>query len=138
MKVGIYARTSRNDCGDELGKQIGDMKKWAEEVGWRIYRTYTDRAPATDMAHRPAWRQMLRDASDGCFNVLLLSGVDRGLRSENDAKVTEEELRKRGVMVCSYSDPESRLMLHVLAWVRSEYSARMRRFRRTMSMGRGQ
>ena len=40
-----------------------------------------DRAPATDLAHRVAWRQLLDDAAKRRFSVVLVFKLDRAFRS---------------------------------------------------------
>lgn len=106
MRVVLYARTG-TDCDEDLERQIRVMTGFSEACSWEICQTYSDCAPATDMAHRPAWRQMLQDASNGRFDVLLMRSIDRGFRSAEDAAATTGRLRRIGVILFWLSGPYS-------------------------------
>ena len=64
-----------------------------------------DYDPATDLAHRTQWRQLLDDASKHRFDLLLVWRMDRAFRSVLDAATTLERLRSWGVGLRSYSEP---------------------------------
>ena len=68
-------------------------------------REYVDHAPATDLAQRTAWRQLIDDASKRNFDLLLVWRMDRAFRSVLDAATTLERLRAWGVGLRSYAEP---------------------------------
>ncbi len=83
MKLAIYARVSTSDKEQDPETQLLPLREFAEAQVWEIYRTYIDMAPATDLAHRYAWRELLEDASKRRFDLLLVWRMDRAFRSVN-------------------------------------------------------
>ena len=106
MKVGIYGRVSTSDKEQNPESKLVPLREFvAAQDGWSVHREYVDMAPATDLAHRTAWRQLLEDASKKKFDFLLVWRMDRAFRSILDAATTLERLRARGVGLRSYSEP---------------------------------
>jgi len=64
-----------------------------------------DQAPATDLLHRTAWRQLLDNASKRKIDLLLVWRMDRAFRSVLDAATTLERLKAWGIGLRSYSEP---------------------------------
>ena len=105
MKVAIYARVSTSDNDQNPETQLMNLREFAEREGWQVFREYVDFAPATDIAHRIQWRQLLEDASRRRFDVILVWRMDRAFRSVLDAANTLERLRTWKVGLRSYSEP---------------------------------
>ena len=80
-RVGIYARVSTSDKNQNVDTQLLPIRDFCKAQGWEVYREYVDHAPANDLAHRTAWRELLDDASKKKFNVVLVFKLDRGFRS---------------------------------------------------------
>ena len=104
-RVAIYARVSTSDRDQDPETQLMPLREFAQAQGWEIYRIYNDMAPATDLTHRSAWRELLGDASKRRFDLLLVWRMDRAFRSVLDAATTLERLRTWGVGLRSYSEP---------------------------------
>ena len=76
MKVGIYARVSTKDKGQEVENQLRQLREFAAMQGWTVYREYIDHETAkTD--DRAEFQSMFRDASQRKFDVLLFWALDR-------------------------------------------------------------
>ena len=105
MKVALYARVSTSDKEQNVETQLLPLREFVQAQGWAVYRTYVDIAPATDLAHRQEWRELLEDASKRRFDLVLVWRMDRGFRSVLDAATTLERLRGWGVGLRSYSEP---------------------------------
>lgn len=105
MKVGLYARVSTSDKEQDPETQLLPLRESVEAQGWDIYRTYIDMAPANDLSHRYAWRELLEDASKRKFDIVLVWRMDRAFRSVLDAATTLERLRTWGVGLRSYAEP---------------------------------
>ena len=105
VKVAVYARTSTSDRDQDPETQLMPLREFVKVQGWETYREYVDRAPATDLAHRLQWRQLLDEASKRRFDLVLLWRMDRGFRSVLDAATTLERLRSWGVGLRSYTEP---------------------------------
>jgi len=105
LRVAIYGRVSTSDKDQNLETQLLPLREFVKVQGWEVYQEYADQAPATDLAHRTAWRQLLEGASKRRFDLLLVWRMDRAFRSVLDAATTLERLRSWGVGLRSYSEP---------------------------------
>ena len=105
MKVGIYTRISTSDKDQNIETQLLPLRDFAISQGWEIFAEYQDGVPATDLAHRFQWQQLLSDASKHKFDLLLVWRMDRAFRSVLDAATTLERLRWWGIGMRSYSEP---------------------------------
>lgn len=105
MKVAIYGRTSTSDKDQNPETQLLPLREFVKAQNWETYGEYVDQVPATDLAHRTAWRQLLEAASRKKFDILLVWRMDRAFRSVLDAATTLERLRTWGVGLRSYSEP---------------------------------
>ncbi len=105
MKVAVYARVSTTDKDQDPETQLLPLREFVRAQSWETYREYVDRAPATDLLHRTAWRELLADASKRHFDLLLVWRMDRAFRSVLDAATTLERLRTWGVGLRSYIEP---------------------------------
>ncbi|MBI4337348.1 MAG: recombinase family protein, partial [Chloroflexi bacterium] len=58
-RVALYARVSTSDKEQDPETQLLALRDFCQAQGWAAYREYVDQAPANDLAHRTAWRQLL-------------------------------------------------------------------------------
>ena len=105
MKVCLYARVSTSDKDQDPLTQLLPLREFVKAQSWETYHEYIDHAPATDITHRTAWKDLLEDASRRKFDILLVWRMDRAFRSVLDAATTLERLRTWGVGLRSYSEP---------------------------------
>ncbi len=105
MKVCLYARVSTSDKDQDPLTQLLPLREFVKAQSWETYHEYVDHAPATDLYHRTAWKELLEDASRRKFDILLVWRMDRAFRSVLDAATTLERLRTWGVGLRSYSEP---------------------------------
>ena len=76
MKVGIYARVSTKDKGQEVENQLRQLREFAAAQGWTIFREYVDHETGKN-DDRGEFQAMFRDASQRKFDVLLFWALDR-------------------------------------------------------------
>ena len=105
MKVCLYARVSTSDRDQDPLTQLLPLREFVKAQAWEMFNEYIDYAPATDITHRTAWKDLLEDASRRKFDTLLVWRMDRAFRSVLDAATTLERLRIWGVGLRSYSEP---------------------------------
>jgi len=105
MKVCLYARVSTSDKDQDPLTQLLPLREFVKAQSWETYCEYTDHAPATDITHRTAWKDLLEDASRRKFDILLVWRMDRAFRSVLDAATTLERLRTWKIGLRSYSEP---------------------------------
>ena len=81
MRVALYARVSTPDKGQDPETQLMALRDFCVAQGWEVYREYVDKAPANDLAHRVAWRELLDDAAKRKFQAAVVFKLDRAFRS---------------------------------------------------------
>ena len=81
MKVALYARVSTSDKEQNPETQLLQLRDFVQSQGWTIFREYVDQAPANDLTHRTAWRELLDDAAKRRFQMVLVFKLDRAFRS---------------------------------------------------------
>ena len=90
MRVAIYARVSTSDKDQDPETQLMGQRDYCAAQGWDVVREYVDIAPARDMAHRTAWRQLLDDGAKRRFKAVVVFKLDRAFRSVKDMHNTLE------------------------------------------------
>jgi DNA invertase Pin-like site-specific DNA recombinase len=105
MRAALYGRVSTSDKNQDPETQLIPMREFVVAQGWDAQGEYVDHAPATDLVHRTAWRDLLDQASRRRFDVLLVWKMDRAFRSVLDAATTLERLRSWGVGLRSFTEP---------------------------------
>jgi DNA invertase Pin-like site-specific DNA recombinase len=81
VKVALYARVSTSDKDQEPETQLMPLRDFAKAQGWEVFKEYVDHAPANDLTHRTAWRELLNDAAKKRFQMMLVFKLDRAFRS---------------------------------------------------------
>ena len=122
-RVALYARVSTRDKDQDPELQLVPLREYVAARGWEVVE-YVDHAPAGDLAHRTAWRQLLADAARRRFDLLMVWKLDRAFRSTLHALSTLQELEHRSVGFASLTQPEldttsptGRLVFTILAAV---------------------
>ncbi len=151
MKIAIYARVSTSDKEQNPETQLMPLRDFAQSQGWTIFREYVDQAPANDLTHRTAWRELLDDAAKRRFQMVLVFKLDRAFRSVKHMHDTLAAWETVGVSFQSVrerfdtSTALGRLLLNLLAslaefeleMIRERVKAGMERARKQgISIGR--
>ncbi len=123
MRAAIYARVSTTEDQDPT-TQLLPLREFVAAQTWESVGEYVDRASATDLRGRTAWRRLLDEAAKRRVDVILVWKLDRAFRSVAHMATTVEQLRRWGVGLRSYSEPwldtsgsspVADLMLNILA-----------------------
>lgn len=112
-KVAIYNRLSEEDR-DKLSKEdesrsIQNQKSmlitYAMNQGWDIYNIYSDDDYRGSDRTRPAFNQLLRDAEEGKFNIVLCKSQARFTRElEMVEKIIHGQFIEWGIRFVGYAD----------------------------------
>lgn len=100
MRAALYTRISRDIDGTGAGveRQEGDCRALVDREGWTLTRTYTDNSvSAFSGKGRPAFADMLADAKDGAFDVLVAWHDDRLWRNVTEQQAVTAMLAEVGV-----------------------------------------
>lgn len=101
--MALYARVSEDDASQDPLNQLLP-RAFCEQCGWKVAKEYVDRASATDLRGRVAWRALLEDADRGRFTVLLVWKLDRAFRSTLHAADSLNRLQRYGVALKSLTE----------------------------------
>ena len=136
MKVAIYARVSTSKQ-DELN-QVPYLEELAKARGYHITAIYLDEASGKD-SNRPGWNRMMEDEKFPFthFDAILVTKLDRVMRSVVHLISVLEDLQSRNVVIISATDgvldmstAAGKLQLQILAavaeWEREIISERTR------------
>lgn len=94
----IYARVSTGEQNPD--HQVSVLRQYADLNGYTIYKVYVDVISGSKDS-RPLLNQLMIDARNKCFSVVLVWKLDRLGRSLKHLITIAEEWRKRGVdFVC--------------------------------------
>jgi len=88
-------RNARNGYG--LGAQESDVKRYVEFKRWELVRVYREEGVSGYDRERPALQQLLADAREKRFSVVVFPSIDRAARSVRDVIDIDTALRKAGV-----------------------------------------
>jgi len=141
VKIAIYARVSTSDKEQNPETQLMPLRDFAQSQGWTIFREYVDQAPANDLTHRTAWRELLDDAAKKRFRMVLVFKLDRAFRSVKHMHDTLAAWEAVGVSFQSVrerfdtSTALGRLLLNLLASL-AEFELEMIRERVKAGMDR--
>ena len=58
-KVGIYARVSTSDKGQDVELQLCDLRTYANARGWKIFKEYLDIGQSGSKEQRPSFSQLM-------------------------------------------------------------------------------
>jgi DNA invertase Pin-like site-specific DNA recombinase len=96
MRAVIYARySSDNQREASIEDQLEICRRYIQRLGWKLVRSYQDRALSGASDNRPAYQQMLADAEAGQFDVVVSEALDRLGRRLSDVACLYDRLEFR-------------------------------------------
>ena len=106
MNAVIYARFSSSAQREaSIEQQINVCTSYAQQNGYTIVQTYSDRALTGRTDQRPQFLQMIKDAREGRFCAVIVYALDRFSRDKYDSARYKHDLRQNGVRVVSATEP---------------------------------
>ncbi len=135
MRAVGYRRVSMKDQvdGHSLDAQENNIQRYAADHGWQLINIYIDAGiSAKKGSHRPAFEQLMQDAQDKKFEVVVVDKIDRFYRHLNGLLTTLDQLNSYGVSFASvqehldFTSPWGKLMLTVLGMLAEIYLDNLR------------
>jgi len=102
-KVGIYARVSTSDKGQDLETQLLPLRDFVKARGWQIHEIYTD-VMSGSKESRPSLDKLMQDARRRKFDVVLVYRFDRFGRSTKHLINTLDLFLSLGIDFVSYGE----------------------------------
>lgn len=126
-KTAIYIRVSTREQhleGYSLDAQERTLLDYCKVKKYEVYKIYRDEGiSAKDLKHRPGMMQLLSDASEKKFDIILVWKISRFTRRLSDLTTTCEELERKEIDIVSYSEafdsatPAGRMVRNMLGTV---------------------
>jgi DNA invertase Pin-like site-specific DNA recombinase len=104
MKVGLYARVSTLDKGQDTEVQLRDLRSYAEARGWSVISEYVDKGQSGAKDRRPELDRLMEDARKRKIDLIVCWRLDRLGRSLKHLILTLDELQGLGVGFVSYNE----------------------------------
>lgn len=107
MRVALYPRVSGHEQEDNysIPEQIERMQKYCDARDWMVYKIYTDSGFSGSNLERPGLQQMIKDAENQKFDLVLVYKLDRLSRSQKDTLyLIEDVFDKHGVAFASMTE----------------------------------
>ena len=125
--IAIYCRVSTIEQAEE-GYSIDEQQRllieYANKMGYEIYKCYSDRGiSGKNIKNRPALKELLKDADEGKFEIVLTWKINRVARNMLNLLEIVDMLDKRGIAFRSYSEqfetetPMGKFSLHIMGAV---------------------
>lgn len=107
-RVAIYARVSTVEQAEEgysIDEQVKLLREWCDRNGYIIHQEYVDRGiSGRNISGRPAIQQLLYDASQKEFDIVLVWKMNRLSRKSVDLLTIVDQLQKRNIAFRSYTE----------------------------------
>jgi len=118
MKCAIYARVSTTKQDETL--QIPRCEEFAKRHDWEVVQIYQDEASGRD-ANRPGWKALESDLRRHEFDAIIVTKLDRIMRSLMQLLQIFETFQRYGVMIVTIDQgildlksPNGRLQVQLL------------------------
>jgi DNA invertase Pin-like site-specific DNA recombinase len=133
-RVAAYCRVS-TDKTDQIGSFESQKRYFREYIeqnaDLELYRIYADEGiTGTNVKNRVSFKNMIEDAKNGKFDLILTKEISRFARNLLDSIYYTRELKRYGVSVFFINDridtmePDAELRLAILATIAQEESRR--------------
>lgn len=106
--VAVYCRVSTTEQAEEgysIEEQERLLIKYCEDNGYSVFKVYSDRGiSGKSIKARPAMKEMLRDADDKKFNMVITWKINRIARNTLELLQIVDLLEKNNIAFKSYSE----------------------------------
>lgn len=124
-RVAIYARVSTTEQAEEgysIDEQTRLLRQYCEREGYEVYKEYVDRGiSGKSIKGRAALQQLLDDAKQKSFDIVLVWKSNRLARNILDMLKIVELLKQKNIAFRSFSEkyetetPTGKLQFHMMA-----------------------
>lgn len=131
-----YKRVSMQEQVDgfSLDAQENSIRAYADKQGWQLVKIYEDAGiSAKKGSYRPSFEQLLKDATQDQFDVVVVNKIDRFYRHLNGLLTALDYLNEQSVTFASvqeqmdFSTPWGKLILNVLGTLAEIYIDNLRK-----------
>ncbi len=107
MWIAIYIRVSTEDQAKRYSLEVQreHLESFAKQEGFEIFKVYQDEGISGYSTERPALKELLKDAKNKKFDLVLVYKIDRFSRNLKDLLNLVDELSSYGVGFKSATEP---------------------------------
>ncbi len=126
-QVAIYCRVSTMEQAEEgysIGEQERLIREYCARQGYGVYKVFSDAGiSGKDIVHRPAIQELLKDAAEKKFDMVMSWKINRLSRKLEDAIKIVNTLDRYGISYQSYSErfesdtPAGKMQFQMMALV---------------------
>lgn len=106
--VAIYCRVSTIEQAEEgysIDEQERLLRDWCNKMNYSVYKVYSDRGiSGKDIKNRPALRELLKDAEERKFQMVISWKINRISRKLSDVLKIVDILEQNNIAFNSYSE----------------------------------
>jgi len=77
IRVALYARISTDHLGQDIDRQLTEVREYCMRAGYEIVEEYMDEGFARTTRNRPALKQLIKDARQRKFNLVVSDELSR-------------------------------------------------------------
>ena len=103
-KVAIYARISTDNLGQDVDRQLHDVRDYCQHMGYQIAEEYVDEGFARTTRNRPALDKLIKDARQRKFHLVISDELSRFAGTPNLLLNLLEELKLWNVHLVSVKE----------------------------------
>jgi len=106
-KAALYTRVSTEEQaleGTSLESQLQQVREYCKHQGWQVVGEYNDPGFSGKNDDRPGLRQLLSEARNSIFDVVVVARLDRLSRKLRLLLELEEKLKENGISIHSVKD----------------------------------
>ena len=107
MRAVIYARYSSDLQRDaSIEDQVEVCSSFIASKNWSLGKTYSDRATSGSSKFRPQYQQLLSDARNNQFDIVVAEALDRLSRDQEDVAALFKALNFSGIKLITLTEGE--------------------------------
>ena len=103
-KVAIYARISTDNLGQDVDRQLHEVRDYCQRMGYEIVEEYVDEGFARTTRKRPALDKLIKDARQRKFHLVVSDELSRFAGTPNLLLNLLEELKLWNVHLVSVKE----------------------------------
>lgn len=104
MKVAIYARISTDNLGQDIDRQLHEVRAYCERMEYEVVGEYLDEGFARTKRNRPALDKLIKDARQRKFKLVVSDELSRFAGTPALLLNLLEELKLWNVHLCSVKE----------------------------------
>ena len=103
-KVAAYHRISKDDMGQDVNRQIEEVKEFCNRMDYEMVETYTDEGFARTTRNKPALDNLIKDARQRKFHLVVSDELSRFAGTPILLLNLLEELKLWNIQLCSVKE----------------------------------